>query len=85
MTDEGDDDGTDSGRTPVDTVAIVLALALGLVAVLILVATTVQIVHTGHGPEVELSDNATQVLVGATGALTGLLGAYIGGRVRRRR
>ena len=57
-----------------------LALALAGVALGILVATAVQILHTGKGPEVELSDNATQVLVGATGALTGLIGGYMGSR-----
>lgn len=68
---------------PVDIVAVVLAGALAGLVILILLATTVQIVSTGRGPEVELSDNATQVLVGAMGALTGLLGGYIGGKVSR--
>jgi len=65
---------------PVDLVALVLACALAGTVLGILVATTVQILNTGKGPEVELSDNATQVLVGATGALTGLLGGYMGSR-----
>lgn len=65
---------------PVDVVAVILAPALAGLVWLILIATTVQILHTGRGPEVELSDNATQVLVGATGALTGLLGGYMGSR-----
>jgi hypothetical protein len=67
-------------RRPVDVVALVLALGLAAAVFGILVATTVQIVNTGRGPEVELSDNATQVLVGAIGALTGLLGGYMGSR-----
>lgn len=67
-------------RKPVDVVAVVLACGLAGAVLGILVATTVQILHTGHGPEVELSDNATQVLVGAIGALTGLLGGYMGSR-----
>ena len=67
-------------RRPVDEVALILACALAGLVWLILLATTVQILHTGRGPEVELSDNATQVLVGATGAVTGLLGGYMGSR-----
>ena len=70
----------DDGRKPVDRVALILAVALAGLVWLILLTTTVQILHTGRGPEVELSDNATQVLVGATGAVTGLLGGYMGSR-----
>ena len=55
-----------------------LACSLGGVALGIIVATTVQII--GGAPSVELSDNATQVLVGVSGALTGLLGGYMGSR-----
>jgi len=69
-----------SRRRPVDVVALVLAFALAGTVLGILGATTVQILAAGKGPEVELSDNATQVLVGATGALTGLLGGYMGSR-----
>ena len=69
-------------REPVDVVAVILATALGLVAVLILVATMVQIVQSSL-PQVELSENASQVLTTAVGALAGLLGSYIGGRHRR--
>jgi hypothetical protein len=68
---------------PVDYVAVILAVALAGLVILILVATTIQIVHSGF-PQVELSDNATQVLTGAIGAITGLLGGYIGGRHRGR-
>ena len=67
----------DSKWRPVDWVAMVLALALGVTIVLILVASTVQIVN-GSFPQVKLSENATQVLIAGTGGLTGLLGAYIG-------
>ena len=63
---------------PVDVVAVILALGLAGAVLGILLATTVQIVK--GNPEVALSDNATQVLVGATGALTGLLGGYMGSR-----
>jgi hypothetical protein len=72
-----------SPRRPVDWVALVLAAALGLTIVLILVATMIQIVNSSR-PQVELSENATQVLVTGVGALSGLLGAYIGSRQRDR-
>jgi hypothetical protein len=62
---------------PADVVAMVLACSLGLTIVLILIATTVQIVNSSL-PQVQLSENATQVLIAGTGGLTGLLGAYIG-------
>jgi F0F1-type ATP synthase membrane subunit c/vacuolar-type H+-ATPase subunit K len=65
-------------RRPVDTVVIVLAMGLAGTALGILAATTVQIVR--GNPDIALSDNATQVLVAAVGALTGLLGGYIGSR-----
>ena len=65
-------------RRPVDTVALVLAMGLAGAVIGILLATTVQIAR--GSPEIALSDNATQVLVAAVGALTGLLGGYIGGR-----
>jgi hypothetical protein len=62
---------------PVDLVALVLALGLSLSILMILIATTVQIINSSF-PQVKLSENATQVLIAATGGLTGLLGAYIG-------
>jgi hypothetical protein len=68
-------------REPVDLVALILAVALGLLVVLILVATTIQIVNSSF-PQVQLSENATQVLIAGVGGLTGLLGGYIGSRSR---
>ena len=62
---------------PVDVVALVLALGLSLSIIMILVASTIQIVH-GSFPQVKLSENATQIMIAGTGGLTGLLGAYIG-------
>ena len=62
---------------PVDWVALVLATGLSLTIVLILVASTIQIVH-GSFPQVKLSDNATQIITTGMGGLTGLIGAYIG-------
>ena len=44
----------------------------------ILLATTVQIVR--GDPDIALSDNATQIIVGSVGAMTGLLGGYMGAR-----
>jgi len=65
-------------RRPVDVVAIILACGLAGAVLGILLGTIVQIVR--GDPEVVLSDNATQVLVGSVGALTGLLGGYMGSR-----
>lgn len=62
---------------PSDLVALVLASGLSLTIVLILVVSAVQIVR-GSFPQVNLSENATQVLIAGVGGLTGLLGAYIG-------
>jgi hypothetical protein len=72
----------DGDRRPVDTVALVLAISLGLLVVLIMVATTVQVISSSR-PVVSLSENATQVLIAGVGGLTGLLGGYIGSRSRR--
>lgn len=63
---------------PVDWVALVLAMALGLNAVLILIISAIQITR-GSFPQVQLSENATQILIAVSGGLVGLLGAYIGG------
>jgi hypothetical protein len=68
---------------PVDWVAMTLAVSLGTTIVLILVATSIQIVY-GHFPQVTLSENATQILIAGIGGLTGLLGAYIGTNRARR-
>jgi len=62
---------------PVDWIALVLALGLSITIVLILLASSLQIIK-GSFPQVKLSENATQVLIAGTGGLTGLLGAYIG-------
>jgi ABC-type nickel/cobalt efflux system permease component RcnA len=62
---------------PVDRVALVLAFSLGLLVNLILITTIVQILdHTT--PELQLSENSTQIIIAAMGAIAGLLGAYIG-------
>ena len=77
--------GTPPGprRSPsraVDSVAFVLAVSLGLLANLILIGTIAQIVK--GNPEIVLSVNATQILITGTSGLTGLLGAYIGYRLK---
>lgn len=60
--------------------AVILAIGLSAVVILILVATLVQILHNSLVPEIQLSENATTILTGALGALTGLLGGYMGSR-----
>jgi hypothetical protein len=62
----------------VDVVALVLAMGLTISLCLILVVTGIQVVKGGSFPKVELSENATQILIAGMGGLTGLLGAYIG-------
>ena len=63
---------------PVDIVALVLACGLSLAIILILLVTGIQVIQGGTFPKVELSENATQVLIAGIGGFTGLLGAYIG-------
>jgi outer membrane biosynthesis protein TonB len=49
---------------------------------LIIVATIVQIVHNAPDvPEIQLSENATQVLIAAIGGIIGVLGGYFGIRL----
>jgi hypothetical protein len=62
---------------PADIVALVLAIGLSTTIVLILIISGVQITRGGF-PQVQLSENATQVLIAGIGGLIGLLGAYIG-------
>ena len=57
--------------------AFVLALSLGILVNLILVTTIIQILDH-MTPELMLSENATQIMIAAMGAIAGLLGAYIG-------
>ena len=69
---------------PADVVAIILAFGLALSILSIIVVTGIQAVKGGSFPKVELSENATQVLIAGTGGMTGLLGAYIGVNRERR-
>lgn len=62
---------------PIDRVALVLAASLGILVNLILVVTLVQIIDHST-PELQLSENATQIMIAAIGGTTGLLGAYVG-------
>lgn len=68
--------------TSVDIVAAVLAVGLSLTIVLIIVATMVQIVANHPGaPQIQLSENATQILIAAIGGVVGVLGGYVGHRL----
>lgn len=74
------------GWKGVDFVAAVLAIGLALLVVLIIVATIVQILNNRPAsPEIQLSENATQVLIAAIGGIVGVLGGYVGYRVREHR
>lgn len=63
---------------PVDITALVLAIGLTGSIGLILIVTGLQVALGGSFPKVELSENATQILISGIGGMTGLLGAYIG-------
>ena len=68
--------------TGVDIVAIILALGLTLLVSLIIVATMVQIINNDKDvPEIQLSENATQILIAAIGGIVGVLGGYVGYRI----
>jgi hypothetical protein len=72
-----------SNLTGADIVAIILATGLSLLVVLIIVATIVQILHNAPGvPEIQLSENSTQILIAAIGGILGVLGGYIGYRMK---
>jgi len=68
--------------TGVDIVAIILAIGVSLVLCLIIVGTIVQILHNAPNvPEIQLSENATQILIAGIGGIVGVLGSYIGYRM----
>lgn len=68
--------------TGVDIVAIILAIGVSLVLCLIIIGTIVQILHNAPLlPEIQLSENATQILIAGIGGIIGVLGSYIGYRV----
>lgn len=70
----------------VDLVAAILAIGLALCVVLILVATMVQIIaNQPREPQIQLSENATQILIAAIGGIVGVLGGYVGYRLREQR
>jgi hypothetical protein len=42
----------------------------------------IQIIHNSPGvPEIQLSENATQILIAAIGGIVGVLGGYVGYRI----
>lgn len=71
-----------SNLTGADIVAIIMAVGVSLVICLVLVGTIVQILHNAPGvPEIQLSENATQILIAGIGGMIGVLGSYIGYRM----
>lgn len=68
-------------RPSVDLVAVILAMGLAVLVVLIIVATMVQILANDLKPQIQLSENATQILIAAIGGIVGVLGGYIGHRL----
>jgi hypothetical protein len=70
--------------TGADIVAIILACGVSLVLCLIIVGTIVQILHNTPGaPEIQLSENATQIIISGMGGIIGVLGGYIGYRMHQ--
>lgn len=68
--------------TGVDIVAIILAVGVALVICLIIIGTIVQILNNSPGaPDIQLSENATQILIAGIGGMIGVLGGYIGYRM----
>ena len=68
-------------RLGVDLVAAILAVGLAVLVVLIIVATMVQILANDLKPQIQLSENATQILIAAIGGMVGVLGGYVGHRL----
>lgn len=71
----------------VDIVAVILAAGLACLVILILIATIIQILTPSEPrtPEIQLSENATQILIAAIGGIVGVLGGYIGHRLHQHR
>lgn len=73
-----------SNLTGADIVAIILATGVALVLCLIIIGTIVQILHNAPGvPEIQLSENATQIIISGMGGIIGVLGGYIGYRMHQ--
>ena len=70
-------------RITVDLVALVLAVALALAVTLLMVVVLLNVV-SHQTPTQTLGENATQVIIAIIGGLIGVLGSYIGARVRHR-
>ena len=65
----------------VDVVAVILALSMAGLVLAIIIETTIQIAEHVH-PLAQLGENGTQILTAIVGGFVGLLGTYIGYRVR---
>ena len=70
-------------RVTVDAVALVLAAVLGLAVAGLMAAVIISVVDNRQ-PVQTLGENTTQVVTAIIGGLTGVLGAYVGARIRRR-
>ena len=62
---------------PSDWIALVLAVGLVMTAAEIGLALIINVIE-GHNPTPTLGENTTQVLIGVTGGLIGVLGSYLG-------
>jgi hypothetical protein len=67
----------------VDVVALVLAVALGVAIIGLMTAVIISVVDNRQ-PIQTLGENTTQVVTAIVGGLIGVLGSYIGSRIRGR-
>ena len=70
-------------RITVDIVALILAIALAIAILMLMIIILVNVIDH-QTPTQTLGENATQVIIAIIGGLIGVLGSYIGARVRHR-